>query len=94
MKESIIETLIDEIKRIPADISAFRHVIERASKGELNVQLSQLQYEMMKKELREATGPIYTALVLAFGAMGAWMGGVEEVAYLLLGAAIMRLLFR
>ena len=94
MKESIIETLIDEIKRIPADISAFRHVIERASKGELNVQLSQLQYEMMKKELREATEPIYTALVLAFGAMGAWMGGVEEVAYLLLGAAIMRLLFR
>jgi hypothetical protein len=94
MKESIIEILIDEIKRIPTDISAFRHVIERASKGELNVQLSQLQYEMMKKELREATAPIYTALILALGAFGASMARIEELAYALLGAAIMRLWFR
>ncbi|MDD2780743.1 AarF/UbiB family protein [Sulfuricurvum sp.] len=94
MKESLVETLIDEIKRIPSDIAAFRHVITRANKGELNVQLSQLQYEMMKKELREATAPIYTALILAFGAMGMWMGGIEEVAYALLGGAMVRLWFR
>lgn len=94
MKESIVETLIDEIKRIPRDIAAFRHVIERASKGELNVQLSELQYDLMKKELREATAPLYTALVLGLGALGAWMGGIEEVAYVLLGGAIMRLWFR
>jgi len=94
MKESIIETLIDEIKRIPSDIAAFRHMITRASKGELNVQLSELQYGMMKKELREATAPLYSALILALGAMGAWMGGFEEIAYMLLGGAIMRLWFR
>lgn len=94
MKDSIIEILIDEIKRIPTDIAAFRHVIERASKGELNVQLSSLQYEMMKKELREATAPLYSALILALGAFGGWMGGLEELAYALLGGAIMRLWFR
>lgn len=94
MKESIIETLLDEIKRIPRDIAAFRHVIERASKGELNVQLSELQYGMMKKELREATAPLYGALMLALGAMAAWMGGIEELAYLFLGGAIIRLWFR
>jgi len=69
-------------------------VITRASKGELNVQLSELQYGMMKKELREATAPIYTALILALGALMAWMGGVQELAYLLLGGAMMRLWFR
>jgi ubiquinone biosynthesis protein len=94
MKESIVETLIDEIKRIPTDVAAFRHVIERAAKGELEVQLSPFQYDVMKKELREATAPFATALILALGAMGAWMGGVEEVAYALLGGAIVRLWFR
>jgi ubiquinone biosynthesis protein len=94
MKESIIEIIFDEIKRIPTDIAAFRQMIERASKGELNVQLSPLQYEMMKKELREATAPLYSALILALGAFGAWMGGIEELAYALLGGAMMRLWFR
>ena len=48
----------------------------------------------MKKELREATAPLYSTLILALGAMGAWMGGFEEIAYMLLGGAIMRLWFR
>jgi ubiquinone biosynthesis protein len=91
MKESIVEILFDEIKRIPTDIAAFRQMIERAGKGELSVQLSPLQYGMMKKELREATAPLYSALILALGAFGAWMGGIEELAYALLGGAVMRL---
>lgn len=94
MKDSIIETVIDEIKRIPGDISAFRHMIERASKGELSVELSPLQYGMIKKELREAMAPLYMALILVLGAFGAWIAGVSEVAYALLGAVIIRLWFR
>lgn len=94
MKESIIEILIDEIKRIPGDIAAFRHVIERASKGELKVQLSELQYGMIKKELREATAPLFSALILALGSFGAWMAGITDLAYVLLGGAIIRLWFR
>lgn len=94
MKDSILETLIDEIKRIPGDINAFRHTIERASKGELSVELSPLQYEMIKKEFRAATAPLATALILALGAMGFWMAGIEEAAYAFLGAAMMRLWYR
>ncbi|MDD2266188.1 AarF/UbiB family protein [Sulfuricurvum sp.] len=94
MKESIFEALIDEIKHIPDDIAAFRHLIRRASKGELQVELSPQQYELMKKELRDATAPLYIALVLLLGAVGSWMAGMSEIAYILLGAAMMRLWYR
>jgi predicted unusual protein kinase regulating ubiquinone biosynthesis (AarF/ABC1/UbiB family) len=94
MKESIIDTLIDEIKHIPDDIAALRHLIRRASKGELQVELSPLQYEMMKKELRDATAPLYMALILLLGTVGVWMAGMNEIAYILLGATIMRLWYR
>lgn len=94
MKDSILETLIDEIKRIPGDINAFRRMIERASKGELSVELSPLQYEMIKKEFRAAMAPLSAALILALGAMGFWMAEIDEVAYALLGAAMMRLWYR
>ncbi|MGA9045193.1 ABC1 kinase family protein [Sulfuricurvum sp.] len=94
MKESIFETLMDEVKHIPDDWIALRHVIQRASKGELKVELSDLQYGIIKKELREATAPLYTALMLALGALGGWIAGSEEITYALLGAAIMRLWFR
>jgi hypothetical protein len=94
MKESIFETLMDEIKHIPDDWIALRHVIQRASKGELKVELSNLQYGIIKKELREATAPLYTALMLVLGALGGWIAGSEEIAYVLLGAAILRLWFR
>jgi predicted unusual protein kinase regulating ubiquinone biosynthesis (AarF/ABC1/UbiB family) len=94
MKESILETLIDEIKHIPDDIAALRHLIRRASKGELQVELSPLQYEMIKKELRDATAPLYMALILLLGALGTWMAGMSEIAYILLGAAMMRLWYR
>ncbi len=94
MKESIFETLIDEIKHIPDDLTALRHLIRRASKGELAVELSPLQYEMIKKELRDATGPLYMALILILGVIAAWMAGMREIAYVLLGAAIMRLWYR
>jgi predicted unusual protein kinase regulating ubiquinone biosynthesis (AarF/ABC1/UbiB family) len=94
MKESIIDTLIDEIKHIPDDIAALRHLIRRASKGELQVELSPLQYEMMKKELRDATAPLYMALILLLGTVGTWMAGMNEIAYILLGTTIMRLWYR
>ncbi|MDD2370074.1 MAG: AarF/UbiB family protein [Sulfuricurvum sp.] len=94
MKESILETLIDEIKHIPDDITALRYLIRRASKGELQVELSPLQYDLMKKELRNATAPLYMALILLLGVLGSWMAGMNEIAYVLLGAAMMRLWYR
>lgn len=94
LKDSLFETLYDEVLKIPSEISAFRQVIERASKGELRVQLSPLQYDLIKKELKEATAPLYSALMLAIIALGFWMGEAQSLAYLFLGGAIIRLWFR
>jgi ubiquinone biosynthesis protein len=91
MKDSILETILDELKSLPTDINALRHLIRRASKGDLTVELSALQYTLMKQELRNATAPIVMALMLGFGAFGAWMMGSREIAFALLGGAIVRL---
>jgi len=94
MKESILENIIDEIKHLPDDLHALRETLRRASRGELMVELSPLQLESIGQNLQNALRPIVMALMLALGAMGAWMGGLEEIAYGLLGAAIMRLWYR
>jgi len=94
MKDSIVESIIDEIKHLPDDLHALRETLRRASRGELVVELSPMQLESIGKNTQDALRPIVIALMLALGAMGAWMGGVNEVAYALLGGAMMRLWYR
>lgn len=94
MKDSILESIIDEIKHLPDDLHAARETLRRASRGELVVELSPLQLESIQQSLERSLRPIVVALMLSLGAMGAWMGGINEVAYGLLGAAVMRLWYR
>lgn len=94
LKDSIFESIFDEIKHLPDDLYAARETLRRASRGELVVELSPLQLESISYNLQNALRPIVVALMLGLGAMGAWMGGVQEVAYALLGAAMMRLWYR
>ena len=94
MKESILETIIDEVKHLPDDFHALRETLRRASRGELVVELSPMQLESIAHNTQNALRPIVMALMLALGAMGAWMGGIQELAYALLGAAMMRLWYR
>jgi len=94
MKDSILESIIDEIKHLPDDLHAARETLRRASRGELVVELSPLQLESIGENLQNVLRPIVVALMLGLGAMGAWMGGVHELAYGLLGAAMMRLWYR
>jgi predicted unusual protein kinase regulating ubiquinone biosynthesis (AarF/ABC1/UbiB family) len=94
MKESIFEAIKDEIKHIPQDVQALRETLRRASRGELVVELSSLQVQNIAEQIQNALRPIVMALMLALGAFGAWMYGIQEVAYVLLGAAMMRLWYR
>ena len=94
MKESILESIIDEIKHLPDDLHALRETLRRASRGELVVELSPMQLESIGQNTQNALRPIVLALMLALGAMGAWMGGAQDVAYGFLGAAMMRLWYR
>lgn len=94
MKDSLLENIIDEIKHLPDDLHAARETLRRASRGELVVELSALQLESIQQNVERSLRPVIMALALALCAMGAWMGGMNEIAYGCIGAAIMRLWYR
>lgn len=56
-KDSIVETIIDEIKDIPFTIKDFKSTLKQASEGELQVELSNNQLEYITKELKEYIKP-------------------------------------
>lgn len=91
MKESLIETLIDEFRHLPGDVTALRETLRRSSRGELEVQLSAMQYDQIKSDLRLALNPLYGASLFALVSLGTWMAGWNGAAYLFLGMAIVRL---
>lgn len=94
VKESLFENIRDEIHRLPDDFAAARETLRKASRGELNVEISSMQVESLKHLIENAMKPIITALTFALGAFGAWIAGWENGSYLLLSLAILRLWFR
>ena len=51
-KDSVIETIIDEIKDIPFTIKDFKNAVKQASVGELKVEISNNQLEFLQKEMK------------------------------------------
>jgi ubiquinone biosynthesis protein len=94
VKESFLENLRDEIRRLPDDFTAARETLRRASRGELNVEISPRQIESLHHTFENALRPIVSALMLSLGSIGCFMAGWHNLAYVLIGAAIMRLWFR
>jgi predicted unusual protein kinase regulating ubiquinone biosynthesis (AarF/ABC1/UbiB family) len=94
LKNSILETIIDEVKHLPDDFHALRETLRRASRGELVVELSPLQLASIEEKMASALRPLVVSVGLGLGAIGGWMMGFPSVAYLLLGGAIFRLWYR
>ena len=68
-KESIVETLIDEIKDIPFTLKDLKSVIKQTSKGELQVEISNNQLEFISKEIKDFIIPIIFSFVLIFSSI-------------------------
>ena len=68
-KESIVETLIDEIKDIPFTLKDLKSVIKQTSKGELQVEISNNQLEFISKEIKDFIKPIIFSFVLIFSSI-------------------------
>lgn len=94
VKESFLENLRDEIKRLPDDFNAARETLRKASRGELSVEISPMQIESLQNRLDAALRPIVSGLMLGLGAMGCYIAGWGNGAYLLIGLAVLRLWFR
>lgn len=66
-KESIFETLIDEIKDIPFIAKDFKSAIKKISNDSLRVELSNDQLEWIKRDFKEGVKSISITTALMFG---------------------------
>lgn len=94
MKASFLENMIEELRHLPDDLYALRETLRRASRGELVVELSSLQLQSIQEKMEYSQKPLIMALIFLIGALGSFMGGIEELSYALLGGAMMRLWYR
>ncbi|PSM52754.1 AarF/ABC1/UbiB kinase family protein [Campylobacter blaseri] len=65
-KDTLVETLIDELTQIPDNIENFKNTFYKIGQGELEVELSKLQLSYFKKAIDEQINSIIFSLVLIF----------------------------
>ena len=95
-KESIIETIVDEIKDIPFILKDLKSVIKQASKGELQIEVSKNQLEFISKEIKNFIRPIILSFALIFTSifMILYDKELKEMALTLFVVAIIRLIYK
>ena len=95
-KDSVVETIIDEIKDIPFTIKDFKSTLKQASEGELKVELSNNQLEYLTKELKEYIKPKIFSLTLMISSIFMVLVDKElkELAIILFVLAIARILYK
>lgn len=94
--DSILETIIDEIKSIPFTIKDFKSVIKQASNGELKVGISEGQLEWIAKEIKDFVRPIILSLGFIFTSifMLLYDKDLKEIALILFSLGLIRLIYK
>ena len=94
--DSILETIIDEIKSIPFTIKDFKSVIKQASNGELKVGISEGQLEWIAKEIKDFVRPIILSLGFIFTSifMLLFDKDLKEIALILFSLGLIRLIYK
>ena len=94
-KDSILETMIEEVKEIPFIVKDFKSAIKKISSNELQVELSNDQLEWIKKDLKQEVKSYAISSVLILGsfftllyykdlkewALGLFVLGVARILY-------------
>ena len=95
-KESIVETLIDEIKDIPFTLKDLKSVIKQTSKGELQVEISNNQLEFISKEIKDFIRPIIFSFVLIFSSifMILYDKELKDMALVLFLVGVIKLIYK
>ncbi len=95
-KDSIIETIVDEIKDIPFTLKDLKSVIKQASKGELQIEVSNNQLEFISKEIKDFIRPIILSFGLIFTSifMILYDKELKQMALALFIVAIIRLIYK
>ncbi|MEA3352987.1 MAG: AarF/UbiB family protein [Campylobacterota bacterium] len=94
--DSIIETLIEEIKDIPFIARDLKSIITKASKGNLEVELSNAQLEYISKELKNYIKPIISgfAFILSSFFLLQLDGDYDSYAIVLFLVGIARVIYK
>ncbi len=95
-KESIKETIIDEIKDIPFIVKDLKSVIKQANKGELKIEISNNQLQWIAKEIKDFIRPIILSLGLIFISIFTLLydKDLKEISLGIFVLAIIRLVYR
>jgi len=92
-KDTIFEMIIDEFRQSPYVARDFKTTIKKASEGDLEVQMSLLQLEWLKKETKEYFRPIVISFTLMLLGILLVLLGEEEIGAAVFAAAFLKLLF-
>ena len=94
--DSVVETIIDEIKSIPFTLKDLKSVIKQASIGELKIEVSNSQLEYISKEIKEFIKPIVLSFALIFTSifMILYDKDLKEIALILFTIGVIKLVYK
>ncbi|WP_031347910.1 ABC1 kinase family protein [Sulfurimonas hongkongensis] len=95
-KDSILETLIDEIKDIPFIVKDFKSAIKKISSNELQVELIGDQLEWIKRDAKSEVKSYAISFALMIGAifMMIYDKSLKEMAVVLFLAGVFKVIYR
>ena len=95
-KDSIVDTLVDEIKQIPFTIKDLKSVIKQASIGELKIEVSNNQIDYLTKELKGFIRSIILSFALIFTSIFTLLydKDLKEFALIVFTIAIIKLVYK
>ena len=94
--DSVVETLIEEIKDIPFIFKDLKSVIKQASVGELKIEVSNNQLEWIAKEIKGFIKPIILSFVLIFASIFTLLydKDLKEFALILFTIGVIKLVYK
>lgn len=94
--DSIIETIIEEIKEIPFIFKDLKSVIKQASSGELKIEVSNNQLEWISKEIKAFIKPIILSFTLIFISIFTLLydKNLKEIALIFFTIGIIKLVYK
>ncbi|XPV81153.1 MAG: ABC1 kinase family protein [Halarcobacter sp.] len=95
-KESITETLIQEIKELPFITKDFKTMIRKASEGSLEVEVSKAQLEYLGKSSKEYLKSSFISFSIIFASIFYTLYGIEpkELSIVLFLIGFLRLIYK
>ena len=95
-KESIIETIIDEIKYTPTFIQDLKDTFRQAGEGELKVEISLYQLEWITKEIKEYIKPLLISFALMLAAIFVVLidKSLESFSIIIFSYAFLKIIYR